>query len=161
MAREQRDRDRKRNPKDTGRRMKKKVCQFCKDGTTWIDYKDVHVLRKFMSDRGKIRTRRVSGNCVQHQSDVAMAIKTSRELALLPYAQRTLSERASGRGGGPGGRGGPRGPRRDDIDDDGPTLEDTSGETDVLDSLLEDAESTGDDAANGDDGGAGEEGGEE
>jgi small subunit ribosomal protein S18 len=158
VAREQRDRDRKRNPKDTGRRMKKKVCQFCKDGTTWIDYKDVHVLRKFMSDRGKIRTRRVSGNCVQHQSDVAMAIKTSRELALLPYAQRTLSERASGRGGGPGGRGGPRGPRRDDIDDDGPTLEDTSGETDVLDSLLEDAESTGDD---GDDGGADEEGGDE
>ncbi|MEY2417706.1 MAG: small subunit ribosomal protein [Actinomycetota bacterium] len=143
MAREQRDRDRKRNPKDTGRRIKKKVCQFCKDGTTWIDYKDVHVLRKFMSDRGKIRTRRVSGNCVQHQRDVAMAIKTSRELALLPYAQRTLSERASGRGGGPGGRGGPRGPRRDDVDDE-PTLEDTTGDTDVLDSLLEDAEATGD-----------------
>jgi small subunit ribosomal protein S18 len=143
VAREQRDRDRKRNPKDTGRRIKKKVCQFCKDGTTWIDYKDVHVLRKFMSDRGKIRTRRVSGNCVQHQRDVAMAIKTSRELALLPYAQRTLSERASGRGGGPGGRGGPRGPRRDDVDDE-PTLEDTTGDTDVLDSLLEDAEATGD-----------------
>lgn len=147
MAREQRDRDRKRNPKDTGRRIKKKVCQFCKDGTTWIDYKDVHVLRKFMSDRGKIRTRRVSGNCVQHQRDVALAIKTSRELALLPYAQRTLSERASGRGG-PGGRGGPRGPRRDDVDE-----ETTFGEeeTDTLDSLLEDAESTGDDAAEGGD----------
>ena len=141
MAREQRggDRDRKRNAKDTGRRMKKKVCQFCKDGADWIDYKDVHVLRKFMSDRGKIRTRRVSGNCVQHQSAVAMAIKTARELALLPYAQRTLSERASGRGPG---RGGPRGPRRDDIDD-----ETTFGEeeTDVLDSLLEDAEAGGDD----------------
>ncbi len=147
MAREQRDRDRKRNPKDAGRRIKKKVCQFCKDGTTWIDYKDVHVLRKFMSDRGKIRTRRVSGNCVQHQRDVALAIKTSRELALLPYAQRTLSERASGRGGA-GGRGGPRGPRRDDIDE-----ETTFGEeeTDVLDSLLEDAESAGDaDEAEGD-----------
>jgi small subunit ribosomal protein S18 len=140
VAREQRDRDRKRNPKDTGRRIKKKVCQFCKDGTAWIDYKDVHVLRKFMSDRGKIRTRRVSGNCVQHQRDVAMAIKTSRELALLPYAQRTLSERASGRGGGPG-RGGPRGPRRDDVDDE-PTLAET--DPDVLDTLLEDAESTGD-----------------
>jgi small subunit ribosomal protein S18 len=141
MAREQRDRDRKRNAKDAGRRVKKKVCQFCKDGTTWIDYKDVHVLRKFMSDRGKIRTRRVSGNCVQHQRDVALAIKTSRELALLPYAQRTLSERASGRG--PGGRGGPRGPRRDDVDE-----ETTFGEeeTDVLDSLLEDAEAAGDDA---------------
>src|SRR5919107_2109537 len=95
-----------------------------------------------MSDRGKIRTRRVSGNCVQHQRDVALAIKTSRELALLPYAQRTLSERASGRGAG--GRGGPRGPRRDDVDE-----ETTFGEeeTDTLDALLEDAESTGDDAA--------------
>jgi small subunit ribosomal protein S18 len=141
VAREQRDRDRKRNPKDTGRRIKKKVCQFCKDGSSWIDYKDVHVLRKFMSDRGKIRTRRVSGNCVQHQRDVAMAIKTARELALLPYAQRTLSERASGRGPG---RGGPRGPRRDDVDD-----ETTFGEeeTDVLDSLLEDAEAGADDDA--------------
>lgn len=139
MAREQRDRDRKRSPKDTGRRIKKKVCQFCKDGTTWIDYKDVHILRKFMSDRGKIRTRRVSGNCVQHQRDVALAIKTARELALVPYAQRTLSERASGRGGA-GGRGGPREPRRDDIDD-----EPTYGEedTDTLDALLEDAESVG------------------
>lgn len=141
MAREQRDRDRKRNPKDTGRRIKKKVCQFCKDQTVWVDYKDVHVLRKFMSDRGKIRTRRVSGNCVQHQSDVAVAIKTSRELALLPYAQRTLSERGGGRGGGGGGRGGPRrdGPRRDDVDAAEPTLADTA-EPDVLGSLLEDAE---------------------
>jgi small subunit ribosomal protein S18 len=147
VAREQRDRDRKRNPKDTGRRIKKKVCQFCKDGTVWIDYKDVHVLRKFMSDRGKIRTRRVSGNCVQHQSDVAMAIQTSRELALLPYAQRTLSERASGRGG-PGGRGGPRGPRRDDIDEETTFGEDETG---TLDALLEDAEATGDDDVEGGD----------
>ena len=145
MAREQRDRDRKRNPKDTGRRIKKKVCQFCKDGSSWIDYKDVHVLRKFMSDRGKIRTRRVSGNCVQHQREVALAIKTARELALLPYAQRTLSERASGRGPG---RGGPRGPRRDDMDDE-PTLGEV--ETDVLDSLLEDAEAEGDAADDTDD----------
>jgi hypothetical protein len=90
----------------------------------------------------------VSGNCVQHQSDVAMAIKTSRELALLPYAQRTLSERTSGRGPG---RGGPRGPRRDDVDE-----ETTFGEveTDVLDSLLEDAESVGDEADDDDEGGA-------
>jgi small subunit ribosomal protein S18 len=141
VAREQRDRDRKRNPKDTGRRIKKKVCQFCKDGSSWIDYKDVHVLRKFMSDRGKIRTRRVSGNCVQHQREVALAIKTARELALLPYAQRTLSERASGRSGP--GRGGPRGPRRDDLDDETTLAED---DTDVLDALLEDAEAPGDDA---------------
>jgi small subunit ribosomal protein S18 len=54
-----------------------------------------------MSDRGKIRARRVSGNCAQHQRDVAVAIKTARELALLPYTQRTVSERAGGRRGGP------------------------------------------------------------
>ncbi len=140
MAREQRnDRDRKRSPKDNGRRIKKKVCQFCKDQTVWIDYKDVHVLRKFMSDRGKIRTRRVSGNCVQHQSAVAIAIKTSRELALLPYAQRTLSERTGGRGGPRGPR--RDGPRRDDMDDTPAYSEDA--EPDVLDALLEDAEAVG------------------
>lgn len=140
MARERNDRDRKRNPKDAGRRIKKKVCQFCKDQTVWIDYKDVHVLKKFMSDRGKIRTRRVSGNCVQHQRDVAIAIKTSRELALLPYAQRTLSERAGGRGGPRGPR--RDGPRRDDIDaEETPTFTEEA-DTDVLESLLDDAEGT-------------------
>jgi hypothetical protein len=50
-----------------------------------------------MSDRGKIRARRVSGNCAQHQRDVAVAIKTARELALLPYTQRTVAERGGGR----------------------------------------------------------------
>jgi small subunit ribosomal protein S18 len=98
------DRDRsKRSPKDTGRRTKKKVCIFCKDKIDWVDYKDVSLLRKFMSDRGKIRARRVSGNCAQHQRDVAVAIKTARELALLPYSQRTMTERS-----GRGGRGSPR-----------------------------------------------------
>jgi small subunit ribosomal protein S18 len=99
------DRDRsKRSSKDTGRRTKKKVCIFCKDHIDWVDYKDVNLLRKFMSDRGKIRARRVSGNCAQHQRDVAVAIKTARELALLPYSQRTMTERSGGRGG----RGAPR-----------------------------------------------------
>ena len=50
-----------------------------------IDYKDVATLRKFISERGKIRARRVTGNCSQHQRDVAMAVKNSREMALLPY----------------------------------------------------------------------------
>ena len=94
-----RDRDRKRAPKDTGKRVKKKVCIFCKDHIAWVDYKDVNLLRRFMSDRGKIRARRVSGNCIQHQRDVATAIKTARELALLPYVQRAASESRAGRGG--------------------------------------------------------------
>ena len=97
-----RDRSPRRAPKDTGRRTKKKVCIFCKDRIDHLDYKDVSVLRKFMSDRGKIRARRVSGNCQQHQRDVAVAIKTARELVLLPYTQRTTSERPGGRGPGRG-----------------------------------------------------------
>jgi small subunit ribosomal protein S18 len=94
----------KRAPKDLGRRIKKKPCQFCRDTNSFIDYKDLNTLRKFMSDRGKIRARRVTGNCEQHQRDIAEAIKTARELVLLPYTQRTTTERAGGRGGR-GGRG--------------------------------------------------------
>ena len=88
----------RRSPKDTGRRIKKKPCALCKDRVEWVDYKDVGMLRKYMSDRGKIRARRVSGNCTQHQRDVAIAIKTARELVLLPYTQRTTTERPGGRG---------------------------------------------------------------
>src|ERR1700749_483053 len=98
-----RDRGTKRTVKDTRPRGKKKVCIFCKDHATWVDYKDVNLLRRFMSDRGKIRARRVTGNCSQHQRDVQIAIKTARELALLPYTQRTVNERAPGRGTGRAG----------------------------------------------------------
>ena len=110
-----RDRGKKRTPiRDTNRRGKPKVCVFCRDHTTWVDYKDVNVLRRFISDRAKIKARRTTGTCTQHQREVAVAIKTARELALLPYTQRTVSDKAGrdGRGGG-GGRGGPRGPRAD------------------------------------------------
>lgn len=115
-----RDRDsRRRSPKDAPRKgAKKKVCVFCVEHVAWVDYKDVNVLRRFMSDRGKIRARRVSGNCSQHQSAVAIAIKTARELALLPYTQRTVSERTGGRGGG--GRGAPRGAPSNVETDEGP-----------------------------------------
>ena len=65
---------------------KKKVCEFCKDKTGALpDYKDTARLRKFISDRGKIRARRVTGCCTQHQRDVATAVKNSREMAMLPY----------------------------------------------------------------------------
>ncbi len=92
-----------RKPKDGGKKFKKKPCMFCQDRTAWVDYKDVNLLRRYMSDRAKIKARRVNGNCVQHQSDVAMAIKTSRELALLPFATKVTSSR-TGRGGGGRGR---------------------------------------------------------
>ena len=97
-----RERSTRRAPKDTARKTKKKVCIFCKDRIDYVDYKEVNLLRKFMSDRGKIRARRVSGNCAQHQRAVAVAIKTARELVLLPYTQRTTSERPGGRGLGRG-----------------------------------------------------------
>jgi small subunit ribosomal protein S18 len=90
----------RRAPKDLGRRVKKKPCALCRDKTEWVDYKDVPMLRKYMSDRGKIRSRRVTGNCAQHQRALAQAIKTARELILLPYTQRTVTERPGGRGGG-------------------------------------------------------------
>jgi small subunit ribosomal protein S18 len=117
----------RRAPKDLGRRVKKKPCALCRDRTEWVDYKDVPMLRKYMSDRGKIRSRRVTGNCAQHQRGIAVAIKTARELILLPYTQRTVTERPGGRGGrggpregrGPGGdRGGPRGERPERTLDD-------------------------------------------
>ena len=92
-----RDRGTKRSIKDSRPRGKKKVCIFCKEQAEWVDYKDVNLLRRFMSDRGKIRARRVTGNCSQHQREVQVAIKTAREVALLPYTQRTVNERGPGR----------------------------------------------------------------
>ena len=67
------------------RKPKKKVCEFCKNKVSFIDYKDTALLRRYISARGKIRARRVTGNCSQHQRDVAVAVKNSREMALLPY----------------------------------------------------------------------------
>jgi small subunit ribosomal protein S18 len=70
------------------KKVKRKVCIFCKDRVEYVDYKDVMTLRKFVSERGKIRARRVTGNCAQHQRDVATAVKNAREMALLPYSTR-------------------------------------------------------------------------
>lgn len=70
------------------KKYKKKACYFCKEKVEHIDYKDIAVLRKFMSDRAKIRARRVTGNCTQHQRQVAVAIRNAREMALLPYVGR-------------------------------------------------------------------------
>jgi small subunit ribosomal protein S18 len=70
------------------KKQKKKVCIFCKDRIAYVDFKDVGLLKKFVSERGKIRSRRVSGNCSQHQRDVASAVKNAREMALLPFSTR-------------------------------------------------------------------------
>jgi ribosomal protein S18 len=112
----------KRAPKiDTRRGAKKKPCSFCQHGVATVDYKDLAQLRKYISDRGKIRGRKVSGNCQQHQRDVTDAIKTARELALLPYTQRTVTERRGGRGNRDD-----RGPRAPRSDSDRPSTDSVS-----------------------------------
>ncbi len=124
-----RDRGKKRAPaRDTARRGKPKICIFCRDRYQWVDYKDVNVLRRFISDRAKIKARRTTGTCVQHQRDVAVAIKTARELALIPYTQRTVSDKAGGREGR--GRMGPRPPRPSGDSPDAPESPSTDGASD-------------------------------
>lgn len=78
---------------DYQRQPRQKKCQFCKEGTEYIDYKDVQLLRKYTTDRGKIKPRRVTGACTQHQHDIAMAVKRAREMALLPYVVTVTSTR--------------------------------------------------------------------
>ena len=89
MAAPKSDRDRKeggswkRNaPSGPGRR---KSCFFCKSKIDEVDYKNVNELRRYVSEKGKIRSRRISGACRRHQRQVAVAVKRARELALLPY----------------------------------------------------------------------------
>jgi len=77
---------RRRNGPPRGTRpVKSKPCIFCKENIAYVDYKDYNVLRRFVSDRGKIRARRVTGLCPQHQREASVAIKRAREMALLPY----------------------------------------------------------------------------
>lgn len=67
------------------RRSKKKICTFCADKKATINYKDIGRLKKYLTERGKILPRRISGNCAIHQRDITQAIKRSRFMALLPY----------------------------------------------------------------------------
>lgn len=67
------------------RRAKRKICQFCVDKVEDIDYKDVMKIRKFLSEKGKILPRRISGSCAKHQRQLTTAIKRARHIALLPY----------------------------------------------------------------------------
>jgi small subunit ribosomal protein S18 len=68
-----------------GRRMKKKICSFCIDKAVHVDYKDINKLRKYITERGKILPRRISGNCAKHQRMLTEAIKRARNIALLPF----------------------------------------------------------------------------
>jgi len=92
--------------RDNARRSKKKISILNTDAVEYVDYKDVNLLRRFMSERAKIRARRVTGNDSQQQKEVARAIKNAREMALLPYANRVVTSR--GQRGERGERGAPR-----------------------------------------------------
>jgi small subunit ribosomal protein S18 len=70
---------------NNNRRRRKKVCAFCQDKSAAIDYKDINKLRRFISERGKILPRRITGTCAKHQRALTVAIKRSRHIALLPY----------------------------------------------------------------------------
>jgi len=86
-----------RAPKDGAnpKKFKKKTSILLTDKVEYVDYKDVNLLSRFVSDRSKIRNRRVTGNTVQQQREIALAIKNSREMALLPYTKRVAQTRTS------------------------------------------------------------------
>ena len=87
--RKMRRRDRKGGP-GSGRR---KPCPYCRDKIDQVDYKDITALRRLISDRGKTRSRRITGACRRHQSQIARAVKRARELALLPYVAEGRDDR--------------------------------------------------------------------
>jgi small subunit ribosomal protein S18 len=102
-------RNKRMKPKDSGRRGKKKISPLASDKVDYVDYKDVDLLRRFISDRAKIRSRRVTGNDSQQQREVARAIKNAREMGLIAYTSRVTTQRRGGRrdDSGGGGRGRP------------------------------------------------------
>ena len=71
--------------RERGRKPKKKICSFCVDKVTSIDYKDIVKLRRYTTERGKILPRRISGNCAKHQRQLTLAIKRARTIVLLPF----------------------------------------------------------------------------
>lgn len=121
-----------RTPNDGGRKIKKKTSVLIQERVDYVDYKDVNLLQRFVSDRSKIRARRVSGNDVQQQRDIAMAIKNARELALMPYAKRVTTQRT----GRPDR--GERGPRRDRYEADTPSEATENVVDEAVDAVEED-----------------------
>jgi small subunit ribosomal protein S18 len=100
VAKQRRRPVRRRDRKGGTTSTRRKSCPYCRDKIEQADYKDVTTLRKFISEKGKIRSRRITGACRRHQNQIARAVKRARELALLPYVDATATEeRRGGRGG--------------------------------------------------------------
>ncbi len=98
MARAPQTKPRKRPP--GGGPPRRKNCYFCREKIDQVDYKNVNQLRRYVSEKGKIRSRRITGACRRHQSQIARAVKRARELALLPYVNENAGrESSTGRGG--------------------------------------------------------------
>lgn len=97
MAKQRRRPTRRRDKKGGPGSGRRKPCPYCKDKIEQVDYKDLGALRRFISERGKIRSRRITGACRRHQNQVSKAIKRARELALLPYVAEPANERGGGR----------------------------------------------------------------
>ena len=96
MAKQRRRPTRRRDKKGGPGSGRRKPCPYCKDKIDQVDYKDLSALRRFISERGKIRSRRITGACRRHQNQVSKAVKRARELALLPYVAEPANERAGG-----------------------------------------------------------------
>ena len=96
MAKQRRRPTRRRDKKGGPGSGRRKPCPYCKDKIEQVDYKDISALRRFISERGKIRSRRITGACRRHQNQVSRAVKRARELALLPYVAEPANERAGG-----------------------------------------------------------------
>ena len=88
MANPKKQRNARRDARSNTGSRRRKYCHFCKEKIETVDYKDYGTLRRFMSERGKIKSRRTTGSCRRHQRQVAVAIKRAREVALLPYSNR-------------------------------------------------------------------------
>lgn len=159
----------KKGPSAKDRRpIKKKTSILNSESIKWIDYKDVNLLRRFMSERAKIRARRVTGNDQQQQAAVARAIKLAREMALLPYSVRQVTQRSKGRRdrGDRGDRGELRlpsstptsasspsaAPAPDELDDAIEFIDDESADLDATDLDATDLEATDLEATDLDDG---------
>jgi len=119
-------------PKDAGRKIKKKANILSAEKIQYVDYKDVNLLQRFMSDRSKIRGQKLNGNTVQQQRELATAIKNAREMALLPYTKRVASA----------GRGPRRGPATEAVKQ----VNDQVTEVEMTDQVETEAVETGADA---------------
>ncbi len=111
------------------RKPKKRSNVVVKEKIGFVDYKDVNLLQRFMSDRSKLRARRMNGNNVQLQRDIATAVKNAREMALLPYMKQVSAARAPRERGEYGSDDRDRGPRRPRRDDATPRTSVTVSET--------------------------------